>query len=138
MRYTKVYEKAMTKIFFPMRKPDPSIDFFMAFKAIDYADRSLSSAQPRYITVWYRLICIVLHFISRPPPLHSFFSATQYAFLGCIPRSEWWVCYQETNHRHSKNFCWVFAQFLLHSCAGELNKRNLNIATYSLEQIINI
>lgn len=71
-----------------MQKPDPSIDFFMAFKAIDYADRSFSSAQPRYITVWYRLICIVLHFISRPPPLHSFFSATQYAF---------WVVFPEMN-----------------------------------------
>ena len=71
-----------------MQKPDPSIDFFMTLKATDYPDRSLSSAQPRYITVWYRLICIVLHFISRPPPLHSFFSATQYAFLGCIPRNE--------------------------------------------------
>ena len=56
-----------------MQKPDPSIDFFMTLKATDYPDRSLSSAQPRYITVWYRLICIVLHFISRLPPLHSFF-----------------------------------------------------------------
>ena len=71
---------------------------FITFKAIDSPERVSSNKQPRYVTVWYCLMCISPYLISR---LLTLLSLCFVPNLFCLLRNECSVYYLRTNHKLS-------------------------------------
>ena len=126
-------------LFFLYRNLSLLLVWFINFKAIESPERILSNKQPRYVNVWYCLMCISPYLISRLLALLSLcFAPNSIYTLFCPLRNAYSVYYLETNHKHLKSSYLDFSLFLSRLCADNLNRchllieisQNLQLASY--------
>ena len=109
---------------------------FITFKVINSPERASSNEQPRYVTVWYCLMCISPYLMSRRLTLLSLcFVPNNMHFVLSSP-SECSVCYLQTNHKHLKSFYLAFSLFPSHLCADKLNRSCLHKETSHSLQLV--
>ena len=128
MSYKAIYEEAETRTcFFLYRKGNLLLTLFITFKTIGSPERFSSKKQPRYVTVWYCLMCISSYFISKLLTLLSLcFMPNSIPFF-CLLWNECSVYHLQTNPKHLNNSCLGFSLFLSCLYADKLNRSYLHI-----------
>ena len=83
---------------------------FITFKAIDSPERVSSNKQPRYVTVWYCLMCISPYLISKLVTLLSLcFVPNSKHFVLCSPK---WMLSLLSIYKQSQTFDKFLFRFL--------------------------
>ena len=128
MSYKAIYEEAETRTcFFLYRKGNLLLTLFITFKTIGSPERFSSKKQPKYVTVWYCLMCISSYFISKLLTLLSLcFMPNSIPFF-CLLWNECSVYHLQTNPKHLNNSCLGFSLFLSCLYADKLNRSYLHI-----------
>ena len=126
--YKAIYEEVETRTcFFLYRNGSLLLTLLITFKTIGSPEKFSSNKQPRYVTVWYCLICISSYLISRLLTLLSLCFMPNSIPFYCLLRNEWSVYYLQTNPKHLKNSCLGFFLFLSRLYADKLNRSYLHI-----------